>query len=144
MNVARAATPLLVAVALLACNPVRVAVTEVEEAGPLIVFDVTNQSPVLRDVRYEIAEPSGASAGSTSAVQCARTVVELGRASRTIELTIDGEAFGSYTVTPADAQAGWLVMRMRIAPDGGALLLGVAAAENNPQAPLTPVPGCED
>lgn len=139
-----AAAVVVLGTLLVACTPVAVEVVEVEQTGPVVVFDVTNQSTELRDLRYEIAEPNGASAGSTSAIPCARTVVELGPASRTIELAIDGEGFGSYTVTPADADARWIVMRVRIAPDGDALLLGVAAAENNPQAPVTPVPGCED
>ena len=143
MTVARTTILLLVAVLLLACNPVRVEVTEVEETGPIIVFDLTNRSSVLRDVRYEIAEPAGASAGSTSAIPCARMVVELGRASRTVALTVDGDRIGSYTVTPADAVSTYLVMRVTIDPDGDAVLVGVEAAEANPAASIEPIPGCD-
>jgi hypothetical protein len=144
MTALRAATVLLAAVVLVACNPVRVEVTEVEAAGPVLVFDVTNASSRLRDLRYEIAEPSGASAGSTSAIPCARTVIDLGRASRTIELSVDGAGrIGSYTVTPADAVSAYLVMRVTIGPDGTAELVGVAAVEAHPGASVEPVPGCD-
>ena len=145
MTMRRAAALLVTAVMLVACNPVRVEVTEVEEAGPILVFDVTNQSSRLRDLRYEIAEPGGASAGSTSAIPCARTVIDLGRASRTIEVTVDGGGrIGSYTVTPADARAAWLVMQVTIDPTGAAVLVGVEAADEDPMASVEAIPGCED
>ncbi len=129
---------------LAACTPVSVEVTEVEATDPGLVFDITNLSTEPRDLRYEIAKPNGESAGSTSVIPCARTVVPFGFGSRTIELMIDGEGFGSYTVTPADAQANWLVMRIRIGPGGDAILVGVAAGENHPQAQTAPIRGCDD
>lgn len=142
MRAAGTAAGVLAALVLAACYPVRVEVTAVEATDPGLVFDITNLSTELRDLRYEIAEPNGESAGSTSVIPCARTVVAFGFASRTIELTIDGEGFGSYTVTPADARADWLVMRIRIGPGGDAILVGVAAAENGPQALTAPIRGC--
>jgi hypothetical protein len=144
VTAARLTAVALAAIVLVACTPMRVEVTEIVGTDPGLVFDILNQSTELRELRYEIAQPNGESAGSTSVGPCARTVVAFGRASRTIELAVDGERFGSYTVTPADARAGWLVMRIRIGPGGDAILVGVAATENGPQAEIVPVPGCED
>ena len=132
---------LAVAAVLVACNPVRVEVTQVEAGGPLIVFDVTNASNTLRDVRYEIEQEMGTSAGSTSAVECTRSFTELGHASRTIDLFVDGARIGSYDVTADDLEARYLVVPIRIGPNGGTTLGEATGTDVNPLRPLAPIPG---
>ena len=91
-----------------------------ELSGPTLVLEVTNASDVDVAVGYEFESPGTGGTGETLAAACRREAVPMSSVVGTYHVTVDGKTVWEDAV-PLHADAGsFLVIRVRIGPDGEA------------------------
>ena len=109
--------------------------------GPTLVLEVTNASDGDVAVGYEFESPGTGGTGETLAAACRREAVPLSSVVGTYHVTVDGKTVWEDAV-PLHADAGsFLVIRVRIGPDGEAEVAPPVILAAQPNLSVA-IPGC--
>jgi hypothetical protein len=109
--------------------------------GPTLVLDVTNGSDGDVAVGYEFESPGTGGTGEALAEACRREAVPLSSIVGTYHVTVDGKTVWEDAV-PLHADAGsFLVIRVRIGPDGEAEVAPPVILAAQPNLSVA-IPGC--
>jgi hypothetical protein len=89
-----------------------------EPPGPIFVIDVTNASDGDVEVSYEFTANSFGGAGGMLILACRQEASELGSIDGDYEVAIDGQVVHEGTVPDGMGPDRFIVVRVRIDPDG--------------------------
>ena len=86
--------------------------------GPTLVLDITNRTADDVAVGYEFEAPGTGGTGEVLATACRRDATPLSTIVGTYHVTVNGKTVWEDAVAPGAAAEGFLVIRVRIGPDG--------------------------
>ena len=112
-----------------------------EPEGPTLVLDVTNESDRDVVVGYDFESAAMSGTGESFFPACRREATPHSTISGDYRVVVDGEVVLEDSVPPRASADTFLVVRMRIAPDGEVEVVAPGVMQE-PLEAHTAIPGC--
>lgn len=132
----------LIALFLMACMPVVAPIEDGAPEGPQLVIQISNASGQEHEIGYQYEEFQSSGEGGGSILPCQDTALPYGMIGGRYSILLDGESLLEGSVpetTPANA---WVVVRVRIAPDGKGEVTGTGITARMPDLDPRPIADC--
>jgi len=143
--VRRPAGASIMAVVLTACMPVVAPIdfgVDGAPEGPQLAVEVANTSDREITIGYDFEEFQSSGGGVGTVAPCEQVAIPFGLIGGRYTVLLDGEALLERAV-PAGAPADtWVVVRVRIDPDGGGEVIGSRIAVRMPDPQPRPISDC--
>jgi hypothetical protein len=112
-----------------------------EPPGPVLVLDITNASDRELAITHEFTANTFGGASGTSISACRQEAMDLGSVNGEYHVAIDGEVVHEGTVPDGVGADRFLVVRIRVDPDGEIEALPAAVLGQGGQVSRA-LPGC--